>query len=110
MSDTDYRYICSIDGLEAGVAQRFEVDGTPISLVHTDGQVFAIHDVCSHRDISLSEGEVDGCTIECWLHASRFDLRTGNPLNRPARTPIPVYPVLIKEGDIYVSVSSANAA
>ena len=43
-----------------------------------------IRDICSHADVALSEGEVDGCTIECWLHGSRFDLRTGKP-HRPAR-------------------------
>ena len=32
----------------------------------------------------LSEGEVDDCTVECWLHGSRFDLRTGKPTGLPA--------------------------
>ncbi len=44
-----------------------------------DGDVHAVDDTCSHANVSLSEGEVDGCTIECWLHGSRFDLRTGEP-------------------------------
>ncbi len=41
-------------------------------------------DVCSHGQVSLSDGEVEGETIECWLHGSRFDLRTGMPLALPA--------------------------
>lgn len=39
--------------------------------------------------VSLSEGEVDALTVECWLHASRFDLRTGHPLDPPATVPFP---------------------
>ena len=56
-----------------------------------NGEVHAIHDICSHADVALSEGEVDGCTIECWLHGSRFDLRTGEPTGPPAVSAVPVY-------------------
>ena len=72
------------------------VDGVPVALVHTEGEVFAVNDVCSHADVSLSEGEVDGCTLECWLHGSRFDLRTGAPTGLPATVPVAVYPVTIE--------------
>ena len=68
-------------------------------LVRTEGGVRAVSDVCSHADVSLSEGEVDGETIECWLHGSRFDLVTGRPSGLPATQPVPVFPVTI-EGDI----------
>lgn len=76
----------------------------PVSLVLTGDEVFAIHDVCSHSAVSLSEGEVDGCTVECWLHGSRFDLRTGKPLDPPATRPVMVYPVRIEGGCVYVDV------
>jgi nitrite reductase/ring-hydroxylating ferredoxin subunit len=53
-------------------------------------------DVCSHADVALSEGEVDDCSIECWLHGSRFDLRTGEALSLPATAPVPVFDVLVE--------------
>ena len=43
----------------------------------SEGGLHAFDDTCTHANVSLSEGEVDGCAIECWLHGSRFDLRTG---------------------------------
>ena len=73
-----------------------------------DGEYRAAYDECSHAQIALSEGEVDGCTLECWLHGSRFDLRTGKPSGLPATEPIPVYPVEIHDGDIYVSLVPSN--
>ena len=57
--------------------------------------LFAIEDRCSHADVALSEGDVDGCTIECWLHGSAFDLRTGVPLSLPATVPVTVYPARV---------------
>ena len=77
------------------------VDGVPVAVVRDEeGGIHAIRDICSHADVALSEGEVDGCTIECWLHGSRFDLRSGQPSGPPAVTPIPVYQVTVEgEGD-----------
>jgi nitrite reductase/ring-hydroxylating ferredoxin subunit len=79
-------------------ALRVVLDGEPMAVVRSAGEVFAIRDVCSHADVALSEGEVDDCTIECWLHGSRFDLRTGAPIGLPATVPVPVYPAKV-EGD-----------
>ena len=64
----------------------------PIAVVHTEGEWFAVSDICSHADVSLAEGDIDGCTLECWLHGSRFDLRTGRPSGPPATTPVPDLP------------------
>ena len=90
--------VCALGDLEDSVPLRVEVGGTPVSVVRTEGEVFAVHDICSHANVSLSEGEVVDCRIECWLHGSSFDLRTGKPSGLPATRPIPVYPVTI-DGD-----------
>ncbi|MFI1728505.1 non-heme iron oxygenase ferredoxin subunit [Streptomyces acidicola] len=105
MPDSGYTRLCTLDVLEENIPRRFEVEGVAVTLVLTEQQVFAIHDTCSHSAVSLSEGEVDDCSIECWLHASRFDLRTGKPLDPPATRPVPVYPVRIDGGNVYVCVT-----
>ncbi|MER6975649.1 non-heme iron oxygenase ferredoxin subunit [Streptomyces carpinensis] len=104
MPTSGYTYVCKFDVLEEGVPRRFEAEGVSFSLVLTEKQVFAIYDVCSHSAVSLSEGEADGCTLECWLHGSRFDLRTGHPLDPPATRPVPVYPVQIEDGCVYAQI------
>lgn len=99
---------CALSELEDATPKRVEIDSTPISLVLTEGEVFAIYDICSHANVSLSEGEVDGCAIECWLHGSSFDLRTGKPSALPATRPVPVYPVKIEGDDVLVSVTQES--
>ncbi len=102
MPAADYTYVCKLDVLPEGIPRRFETDGLPITLVLSGQELFAIHDVCSLSAVSLSEGEVEDCTIECWLLASRFDLRTGHPLYPPATRPVPAYPVHTEDACVYV--------
>lgn len=99
--------VCATEDVPKGTAISVDVDGTPVAVVHAeDGTVHAIHDECSHAQVALSEGEIDGCTLECWLHGSRFDLRTGAPTGLPATEPVPVYPVEVRDGDVYVSLTN----
>ena len=71
-------------------------------VLDAEGEVHAIGDLCTHGDISLAEGFVDGDTLECWAHGSAFSLRTGHPLNLPAYEPVPVYVVTIEGDDVLV--------
>ncbi|MBO3737109.1 Rieske (2Fe-2S) protein [Actinoplanes flavus] len=104
-----FEYVGPVSDVAKGTALQVEVDGVEIALVHADDDTFyAVRDECSHASVALSEGEVDGCTLECWLHGSRFDLRTGEPSGPPAIDPVAVYPVEIRDGDIYVSTTSSN--
>ena len=86
-----FQIACSLAELAEGKPNRIEIDGVDVALVLVEGDVHAVNDTCSHAQVSLSEGEVDDCTIECWLHGSRFDLRTGAPTGLPATAPIAVY-------------------
>jgi len=100
--------VCALSELDDGTPHRVEVGGVPVSVVRTEGEVFAINDTCSHANVSLSEGEVEDCQIECWLHGSTFDLRTGKPSGLPATRPVPVYPVKIVGDDVLVSVTQES--
>ncbi|MCX4746238.1 non-heme iron oxygenase ferredoxin subunit [Kitasatospora sp. NBC_01287] len=104
-----YVRVCSLNELGEDSPKRVELGGgLAISVVRTGGEVFAINDICSHANVSLSEGEVEDCRIECWLHGSAFDLRTGKPSGLPATRPVPVYPVKIEGDDVLVSVTQES--
>ena len=98
--------VASVADLAVGTVQAVEVDGVGVALARTDEGFFAVRDRCSHANVKLSEGELDGCEVECWLHGSMFDLRTGKPSNPPAFTPVPVYPVTVEGDDVLVTVTA----
>ena len=95
--------VLSLSDLEQDTAVRVEVGGIPIAVVlDSNGEVHAIGDTCTHGDVSLSDGFVEGETLECWAHGSAFSLRTGRPLNLPAYEPVPVYRVTIDGDDVLI--------
>jgi 3-phenylpropionate/trans-cinnamate dioxygenase ferredoxin subunit len=97
----------------AAIAVRVDDDGggwEDLAIVRDGDDFYAVRDECSHAAIALSEGDVEGCEIECWLHGSRFDLRTGKPLSLPATEPVPVYPVKVEGDDVLVDLASPSTS
>jgi 3-phenylpropionate/trans-cinnamate dioxygenase ferredoxin subunit len=102
--------VCSVGDVPAESAIPVEIprNGSRLELaiVHSNGAFYAIYDECSHAQIPLSEGDVGDGEIECYLHGSRFDLRTGEPIGLPATEPVPVYRCLVEGNDVLVDVSA----
>ena len=98
--------IGKLEDLQPGTARQVIIGDHRIALVRIEDDVYAIGDVCSHQDISLSEGEVlcEERTIECWKHGSAFSLETGEPEALPATKPVPVYEARVVDGQIEVVI------
>jgi 3-phenylpropionate/trans-cinnamate dioxygenase ferredoxin subunit len=98
--------ICPVDDLPPGAMREAEWEDVEIGVINCRGELYAIEDRCSHDDGELLEGELDedACAIECPRHGSRFDLRTGKPLNLPAYLPVDTFPVSVQGGVIRVEV------
>jgi 3-phenylpropionate/trans-cinnamate dioxygenase ferredoxin subunit len=94
--------VAALDDLAPGTPVLADVDGTPVCLVAVDGEVLAVHDVCTHALESLSGGWVEGETIECPRHGAAFSLRTGEVLTPPATKPLPTFAVEVRDGRVLV--------
>ena len=97
--------LVTADQVPLGTVKRFEINDLAVAIIHTDEGFFALEDRCSHADVALSEGELEGCLLECWLHGSAFDIRTGEPQSLPALTPVATFPVTIdSQGTLSVTI------
>jgi 3-phenylpropionate/trans-cinnamate dioxygenase ferredoxin subunit len=102
---------CALADVPTDTAISVDLGGKDlVAVVNTAEGVFAVRDRCSHADVPLSEGWVEGCTLECSAHGARFDLRSGVPLDPPAVTHVPTYPVRIEAGDIYIDQDNPIAS
>ena len=101
-----FQRVCAVSDVPPDSAIAVEVDRTDVAIVHSNGEFFAIADECSHAAIPLSEGDVGDGEIECYLHGSRFDLRTGEPLGLPATEPVAVFPCRVSGNDVLVDITA----
>ena len=103
--------VCGWSELDDGTPRRVEVDGRAVALVRIGEEVHAIDDICSHAEVSLSEGDVDleECALECWKHGSLFDLRTGEALTLPALKPVAVHTVTVEGDEVLVELSGVGS-
>jgi len=100
-----FERVCSVAEVRTDEPLGVHAGDYDVAIARDGDEFFAIQDLCSHAEVALSEGDVDGCTIECWLHGSRFDLRTGKPTGLPATEPVATFPVEVRGDDVYVDVT-----
>ena len=93
----------AFDSLVSGKPVAIEVDGVAVCLTRVGDEIFAVEDTCTHSEASLSEGEVSGTKIECWLHGAEFDLRTGEALTPPATSALKTFKVEVNGNQVVVT-------
>ena len=104
---SEFVRICRTAEIPPGHAARVDIDETPVAVFNVGGEFFALDDTCSHAMASLSEGELDleRCAVECPLHGSQFDLRSGDPLSLPAVDGVARHTVEVRGDELWVALS-----
>jgi len=85
-----------------GQMASFRVDGNQVDIANVDGQFYGFDDICTHIGCSLSDGSLNGTVVTCPCHGSQFDVRTGEVVSGPARSPIKTYPVQQSGDDLQI--------
>jgi 3-phenylpropionate/trans-cinnamate dioxygenase ferredoxin subunit len=101
-----FERVCALDDIPEDEALPVTVGEVAVAVARDGDEVFAVQDLCSHAAVALSEGEVADCTVECWLHGSRFDLRTGKPIGPPATEPVSTFAVEVRADGVHVDVET----
>jgi nitrite reductase/ring-hydroxylating ferredoxin subunit len=92
--------------LNPGEVMYVEVGNDPVALINLEGEFYALSDICTHQEASLSDGEVYGDEIECPLHGGAFEIRTGMPANFPVVVPVETYEVKVEGDTVYAAKRS----
>ncbi len=101
-----FELACATSDVPEDEALAVTIGRYDVAIARHGEEFFAIQDLCSHAAVALSEGEVEDCTVECWLHGSRFDLRTGKPTGLPATEPVATFPIEVREDSVYVDTTT----
>ena len=103
-----FERVCAVDEVPEDEALGVTLGDLGLAIARDGEEFFAVQDLCSHAAVALSEGEVSDCQIECWLHGSRFDLRTGKPTGLPATEPVAVFAVEVRADGVYVDATATT--
>ena len=96
--------LCPINAVPDGEVLPVALDGEPFAVCSIDGKFHVIADRCTHADVPLSQGFFEGCEVECPLHGSRFDIRTGKCLSPPAKQDVAVFATEVRDGHLYIKL------
>lgn len=98
----EYIPVAAADEIPPGKGKLVQVNGHRVAVFNVGGTFYAIDDVCTHEETSLSSGPVYGDIVACPKHGSRFHIPTGRVLSLPAVRPVDTYPVKVEEGQVWV--------
>ena len=101
-----FERVCAATEVPEDEALAVTVGDLDLAIARDGEEFFAVQNLCSHAEVALSEGEVADCQVECWLHGSRFDLRTGKPTGLPATEPVSTFAVEVRDDGVYVDVAA----
>ena len=106
---TSWKHLCAVAKLSEGEPLGFQFDELRIGVYKIDDEIFATDDVCPHAFALLSTGFIEGHVVECPLHGAMFDVRNGECRNGDYDD-IRVFPVEVRDGEVYVNIDGAAAA
>ncbi len=95
--------VCQLDEIPAGEMLPIEVDELPpVALYNVDGELFATSNICTHNIAILTDGYLEGDTVECPLHGGCFNVRTGEPTHFPCEEPLETFEVEVSDGAVFI--------
>ena len=108
MSDTVRVELGDLSGLHDGDMQACRAGEFDVVVCRVQGMLYALEDLCSHAETTLSDGLLTGYAVVCPLHGASFDVRTGAHSGPPAWCGVPVFAVTEAEGNAVVEVPAAK--
>ena len=98
----DFIKVAQTNELSPGQMKLVELGDERILLANLEGTFYAVDEICTHAFAPLSEGDLSGQEVECPLHGSIFDVKTGEVLSPPAGDALTAYQVRVEGADILV--------
>jgi nitrite reductase/ring-hydroxylating ferredoxin subunit len=103
MSVAEYVTVARVGDLAPGEMTYVDAGDEPVCLINLDGEYYAISDICTHEEASLSDGTIIGDEIECPLHGGAFAIRSGQPVALPVVVPVATYRVRVVGDEVQVA-------
>jgi 3-phenylpropionate/trans-cinnamate dioxygenase ferredoxin subunit len=102
-------FVCMTSEIELDDIRQFDHAGRTYAIYRTEDDTFHATDgLCTHEQVPLADGLLDGHVIECPRHNGLFDIRTGEALRAPACERLKTHALSIEDGNIFLLLEQAG--
>lgn len=91
--------VAEISEIPSGQMKAVKLADKEVLIANVNGVIYAIGNICTHQGVELSKGKLEGNTVTCPKHKSKFDVTTGKVISGPK---IPLMHPKIKDDPAYV--------
>jgi len=98
----EFEKVADASELPAGAVKVVKVSGTEVMVANIEGTLYAIANKCTHVGGPLGKGRLNGSVIQCPLHGSKFDVKTGAVVSGPAQRPEPTFQVKVESSAVWI--------
>jgi nitrite reductase/ring-hydroxylating ferredoxin subunit len=97
-----WTFLAKVNDIALNTIQAVKISDLELALYNIDGQYYCTHNVCTHANVLLSDGWLEGDIIECPLHGGRFEVKSGKGLGAPITCDLKTYQTRVVDGSIEV--------
>ncbi len=83
-----------------------ELDGVPLLVCNSGGEIVVVENRCSHQDQPLEGGRIRNGYIFCPIHGMRYKLANGEAIGQLTRVPINVFETRVEQGQVQVRLQT----
>ncbi|EKS31947.1 non-heme iron oxygenase ferredoxin subunit [Afipia clevelandensis] len=99
--------VCARDEVQAGAMLPIEIGDMHIAVYNVDDEYFATDNICTHGFALLTDGFLDGDSVECALHGGCFNIRTGKALCEPVDVDLRTFRTRLVDDRVEVCIDGA---
>lgn len=105
MTENTWTRACGVSEVSKDDVKRWDFGGRSFAIFRSHHDEFFVTDnVCTHEHAYLSDGYIDGYTVECPRHAGMFDIRSGRAISPPVCVNLRTFAVKVEHDSVYVAL------
>lgn len=104
--NNEFEVIADTTDVNLGCSESININGIDVLICHTESGFFAVENLCSHANVPLCGGLIEGNLITCPLHGAVFDLTDGTVQSPPAFEDLRTFKIKIEGTTLSISTDS----
>ena len=104
----DWTFVCNTSDVDFEDQYRFDHNDRTYCIYHLEDGFYATDGLCTHEDVHLVDGLIDGEEIECPMHLGVFNIKTGRVVMDPPCEDLKTYKIKVEDEKIFIEVQNLS--